>query len=1171
MLLKTAIRLLFFICLSLPLQLMAQHVPSDKSDYTKIIDILPPSPNSASLGKYGGINVGLSSGMVDINIPVYEYRSSNVTVPISLRYTNNGLKVDEIASRVGMSWALNAGGVVTRTVMGGVDETSNRILPPADFPQRTQNMIDFAEQLSNTENNDGEPDLFSFNFGGYTGQFILDNNLNPLLLTYSAVKIEKNFSSTAPWNFKITTPDGVQYLFGGSTATETMNKYQSGCGKGYPNFTPTAWYLIQIIHPNNDSVNFVYLPIGFHYQTGVNQTLNSSTYVAMKNRPSEVSQLDAPPATLNNLSCVSWLETRSVYLQEINSTAGGKVSFTYIDRVDISDKLLTRIDCYQPGVTTPYKFFTLKYVNTHSTAYGNTYSTTDTSLCNRPFLTNLIEGNPSATTTKTHNFLYNNLSGLPARLSFAQDSYGYFNGKSNSTLVPPPSIADWAQYLPAATADRRADATSATCGTLSQIQYPTGGTESITYEGNTYFAPLLIPAPTVTTKISGTGNGNRNLVTTSSNTFSVATTASATVKGHCDFNPGLGYTYDPIHHISNVTLRDLTTSTVKVSSGSLTDGQSYTGSVSLTPGHVYQLETMAGGEAVTGSGSITYKDGVDTYQQANQLGSSLRVSRVVTNDGSGSSPQIKRYFYYDSSTPTQSSAQTVYRPIYEKWLRTFTPPPANNQPGGRVYCAPIEYDFIRGSSYSQTNIYAYSSPINYSSVIESWGDNFEGGGVEHHFDLTPDIPGGMIMGDPIASQPLSSYGWKNAREVYSCTFKMNGTAQVPVKKVFTHYMEDPRIDTEIVSYLVNKKYSPNCPETPPSDIQFDAYDLGSYSHFREWVYVDSVKTWDYDDSGLKYVETVDKSFYGNPTHAMLTKSTTLSSDGKLNTLTLNYPQDLTLSGAEETARQALISQYNISPILFQHTTKDATDVATTKINYLVYPNGLVLPHIYNVQIGVNPAENRVVFNSYNTQSKLLSQSLIAGPENTFIWDYLNLYPIAKVINGAQADIAYTSFEADGTGNWTIASSQRDITTAFTGSKSYNLSNGSIIKSGLTTTKAYVVSYWTRSASSLTITGTITGYPLIGATINGWTYYEHQVTGQSTITVSGAGNIDELRLYPKGAQMTTYTYAPLIGTTGSVDTKNNPTYYEYDEFQRLINIKDKDGYIVKHFDYHYSGQ
>jgi YD repeat-containing protein len=38
-----------------------------------------------------------------------------------------------------------------------------------------------------------------------------------------------------------------------------------------------------------------------------------------------------------------------------------------------------------------------------------------------------------------------------------------------------------------------------------------------------------------------------------------------------------------------------------------------------------------------------------------------------------------------------------------------------------------------------------------------------------------------------------------------------------------------------------------------------------------------------------------------------------------------------------------------------------------------------------------------------------------------------------------------------------------------------------------------------------------------------------------------------------------------------DAKGLTTTYEYDGFQRLMNIKDKDRNIVKHMDYHYQNQ
>jgi YD repeat-containing protein len=194
-----------------------------------------------------------------------------------------------------------------------------------------------------------------------------------------------------------------------------------------------------------------------------------------------------------------------------------------------------------------------------------------------------------------------------------------------------------------------------------------------------------------------------------------------------------------------------------------------------------------------------------------------------------------------------------------------------------------------------------------------------------------------------------------------------------------------------------------------------------------------------------------------------------------------------------------------------------------------------------------------------------------GVPISYIWDYANKEPIAKVSNATVDQIAYTSFEADGNGGWTIPSGTRDATTAITGIKNYSLSNGACSRSGLTSANTYIVSYWSKTGSAYTVTGSTTTKQGKTITINGgtWTYFEHTVTGTSSVSVSGSGNIDELRLYPANAQMTTYTYSPLIGISSQCDVDNRISYYTYDGLGRLRVIKDQDGNILKTIDYHYA--
>src|SRR5262249_36850367 len=139
----------------------------------------------------------------------------------------------------------------------------------------------------------------------------------------------------------------------------------------------------------------------------------------------------------------------------------------------------------------------------------------------------------------------------------------------------------------------------------------------------------------------------------------------------------------------------------------------------------------------------------------------------------------------------------------------------------------------------------------------------------------------------------------------------------------------------------------------------------------------------------------------------------------------------------------------------------------------------------------------------------------------------------------------------------------------TGTKAYFLSGGNITRQNLTTGTAYLITYWKRDS-----TGTVTvnsGNGVQVASRNGWILYSHEITGASTITVSGTAVIDELRLYPKTAQMSTLTYLPMMGVQSQCDPNNKIIYYEYDDFGRLSFIRDEDKNILKRFCYNYAGQ
>ncbi len=213
----------------------------------------------------------------------------------------------------------------------------------------------------------------------------------------------------------------------------------------------------------------------------------------------------------------------------------------------------------------------------------------------------------------------------------------------------------------------------------------------------------------------------------------------------------------------------------------------------------------------------------------------------------------------------------------------------------------------------------------------------------------------------------------------------------------------------------------------------------------------------------------------------------------------------------------------------------------------------------------------LIIDSYDDAGNPNEQHKVNDISHSFIWDYHSRYLVAEATNASQSDIAYTSFESDGKGNWTFSGTPFRELLAPTGKKAYDISSGYITRS-VNSATTYIISYWRpTSLSALSIAGTISGYPISGRTVNGWKYYEHKVSGQNVATISGSGSIDELRLYPVTAQMTTYTYEPLIGMTSQCDASNRITYYEYDGFGRLALVKDQSKNVLKKLCYNYAGQ
>ncbi|MBK7885364.1 MAG: RHS repeat protein [Chitinophagaceae bacterium] len=191
------------------------------------------------------------------------------------------------------------------------------------------------------------------------------------------------------------------------------------------------------------------------------------------------------------------------------------------------------------------------------------------------------------------------------------------------------------------------------------------------------------------------------------------------------------------------------------------------------------------------------------------------------------------------------------------------------------------------------------------------------------------------------------------------------------------------------------------------------------------------------------------------------------------------------------------------------------------------------------------------------------QSTVKKITQSVIWDNVQNIIVAKS-NAPVADIAFTSFETTEKGNWEFTGDGIFEISSPAGKKCYNLTaNSGLKKINLTAAKTYIISYWSKNGSYL-VNGAAPF--LTGTAINGWTYYKHKVTNALLVTISGNGYIDELRIHPENAQMTSVAFEPLIGLTSESGINGQITKYEYDSFGRLVSIKDQFGNVSKVFCY-----
>ncbi|WP_370086307.1 hypothetical protein [Ekhidna sp.] len=774
-------------------------------------DFVPPSPNASALGEYGAHPVDLSSGAVNVNIPIYQFKAGDITIPISLSHRTTGLKVDQTESWAGLGWELNAGGVVTRTIYDEVDEEAamkNEMYPyPEDMSMDNFEALQYISKEIEDDGFDTQIDEYSYNFNGYTGKFVFDRNGIPKFIPKTNLLVEKSFNSLGNGEVVFTTPDGIKYFFGGDY--EEISYMEStgltGCSKTFDRRRVTAWYLYKVVSPKGTTVHLEYTPTSYTYPLAVQQ---SKTVLQMSEDQgcSDGEGCEAPGPVL----CASQLNMdKSQVLSRIYSDGIGEVVFNI--SYSVGSRLALLNDIYvKDELNTTKKHFSFEYEAVTPTQFSNPDFSDP---LDRYFLTAFYEKNPSnGEKVSAHQFNYIDKENIPPRLSYAQDHWGYFNGKSNSGLLPKTDDSFFIDD-PNATADRSPNFSYAVKGALRSITYPTGGTTTFFYEPN-YVEPIgtvFNEDKEIRTNLALQGEFNQNITKTIYSAKDQLVDVTAILKPLNPPNPNA-------HTIKEVLFKIINESTGQPkfqSEAPVLLYQDYdynyyeSSKITLVAGEKYTVQIISdAGEDVEMWLAVSYISDVQQILISDDVkaeAGGMRIKKMIDDPGVDDSPIVKKYDYTNFSN-SKSSAEIPYVPYYFSTNRTIGTCFSGDEFGGGIVESTCDFKSLHGKSVLPLTNNS-GSHITYRNVTILHGENAENGKEEITFRTMSDSPGRIVHGNDIPGSPHSN-GWGNGLETKREIFG-NQDGSFVLKKRITHgYGSDDAGFDNIKSLVVRDHSSP---------------------------------------------------------------------------------------------------------------------------------------------------------------------------------------------------------------------------------------------------------------------------------------------------------------------------------------------------------------------------
>lgn len=1128
------------------------------ADFASIVN--PPSDAAALTKNITQVDVSHYNGTVNFSIPLYVLKGKDLSYPISLNYSpGSGIDQEQRPSSVGEGWELDATSAVSRMIRGytdfkprnfstidtffgcvsnkklvyAVDGTTGGTPVTTYWNDPTPYHNDWAPyDVVYPQNDvyDTEHDIFYYNVpGGPQGSFMIQSingghcASDPNIAFYN----EKNISvyhhpicqDDDYWQFYDL--KGNKYVFAGTGGAnrliEWVQSYSLSNSHSYYVADDvleqaSKWFLEYIESPSGERIEFEYDDDSIEEQVVPPAHRTGLAHEASSNVSTDFLSSSPRTVTTKTLKKIKLVRENGDFIQ---------VEFNY--SLNSWPRNRKQVD---------------QIVVSHHNSTGSLLETLDEINFDYLVGTNrhFLKGLDNLDQTLKHDFEYYSPGSLQDRSTGTLDYWGFYHGKLNSTKLPSQEESliinrgDVSFTPPAGTgADRKPGLSVSHRGLVSKITNPYGGEVEIAYEPNRWDNAQ---SPKDRYNYFTFDEFSETATTTS---YSLETevcsqgSGSATI---CASIPAQSTFY--IEYSRTMELR------YEIESGQIpSDFKIY-------------LEDAQGNQL---PGLIWYAQSPNQTLEATVNFSLSGGSYTLVAEGDGSNWHVKGEIYSvfnETVTKTGGAGSRVKEiklisnsgQVTKKTYKYY---------GGVLNKVPWNGSFTAGFDFSNlgfwrivySSLFSYTDPglgvVGYSKVEEYLGTESSTQGMRAFEFYNDPIGAFVLFGSVIERSTLSGlrlpyyfpYESKRfngkKRNVAEMRYDVATSQYVPLQS--TSYVYTMHNEEEFHGSHIKNLVNSGTGQAPYEFASYeDAHDLFQTAIYREKVGVirnDTITNVTYDLNGHSFVSTmVFNSYEGD--YALPTDVDTF------------YPEKSKKELYDYGGSNAfLLAQYEV-----------LEDDKLVEGESYTYHSGSNKVRILKVAELTEPVSRSGSTMSIYAQPKI--ETKLSGPDiveveevpgrfSAYVFNSRDNYPIAQAQNAKDGQVYFTSFELTGT----------NFSDAKTGSKVHN--SGSLNVGNLFSPpsdgEVYLMSYWYWDGSDWIFSGRV----------------------PYASSISSGSKIDNLRVFPQGAKVTTSTYDLSSNMTSQTGVDDVTTYYEYDGAGRPIKVLDQYKNIVRTYTYHLFNQ